>query len=137
MSNIQDFLLQNVKQVEDTKEVKFDRFKSPFVIGTITEAENTALKRSVTVKRIARSGNKVADTDWDKYMDVLVVNCVKEPNLASSELQASYGTDGSKIDTLKAMLRVGEYTKLAKEVQEFNGFESDDDVEELAEDVKN
>lgn len=137
MSNIQDFLLQNVEQVEDTKEVKFDRFKSPFVIGTITEAENTALKRSVTVKRIARSGNKVADTDWDKYMDVLVVNCVKEPNLASSELQASYGTDGSKIDTLKAMLRVGEYTKLAKEVQEFNGFESDDDVEELAEDVKN
>lgn len=137
MSNIQDFLLQNVEQVEDTKEVKFDRFKSPFVIGTITEAENTALKRSVTVKRIARSGNKIADTDWDKYMDVLVVNCVKEPNLASSELQASYGTDGSKIDTLKAMLRVGEYTKLAKEVQEFNGFESDDDVEELAEDVKN
>jgi len=137
MSNIQDFLLTNVEQVESTKEVKFDRFKSPFIIGTITEAENTVLKRSVTVKRIARGGAKVADTDWEKYADALTVACVKEPNLANAELQASYGTDGSKIDTLKAMLRAGEYVKLFKEVQKFNGFEDDEDVEELSEDVKN
>jgi len=132
--NIADFLMENVDNGETEREVKLERFKSPFVIVAISEEENAGLRKSSTAKRISKSGNKVADLDTDKYVDRLVVRCVKFPDLHNAQLQADYGTDGDPAATLKKMLRPGEYAELSKQIQDLNGFE--DDVEELSDDVK-
>lgn len=133
--NIIDFLPQNVESGAAEKEVKLSRFKSPFVIQTITEAENAALRKSCTIKRFSKSGAKVSDLDQDKYTDKLVLRCIKFPNLEDSQLQEAYGTQGNPSETLKTMLLAGEYADLTQSILEFNGF--DEAVEELAEDVKN
>lgn len=133
--NIQDFLAQNVEQGETQREVKLERFKSPFVIRAITEEENMALRRSVTIKYRAKGGKKETDVDTDKYVDKLMVACVVVPDLNNAELQASYKTDGDAALTLKRMLKAGEYADLSTAITEFNGF--DDSEEELVEEVKN
>ncbi|MDO4680904.1 MAG: phage portal protein [Aerococcus sp.] len=133
--DIKNFLMENVKPAKDTKDIHFDRFQSPFVIQSITERENTALRRKFTNKRFSKSGNRVVDVDYDRYQDALVARCVKVPDLANAELQASYGTEGSEIDTLKAMLMTGEYADLTEEIVAFNGFDSDHE-NELIDEVK-
>lgn len=130
--NIKDFM---VEVVGDTKEVTVtDRFKEPFVIESITETENDRLKKANTVRLRSKGGNLVKNLDTDKYGDSLVTRCIKEPDLANSELQGFYGTEGDETATLKAMLLAGEYASLMQEILEFNGFDQDD--EELKEEAK-
>ncbi|MDN5473474.1 MAG: phage portal protein [Lactococcus lactis] len=113
-----------------TREVSFERFSEPFVIQTIRETENDALKKNSTTTRIAKGGNRIKDLNIDKYTDALLVRCVKYPDLQEAELQAFYGTDGDAAATLKEMLFSGEYANLSQEVLELNGFDSEEDVKE-------
>ena len=53
-----------------TREVSFERFSEPFVIQTIRETENDALKKNSTTTRIAKGGNRIKDLnienpDWN------------------------------------------------------------------------
>ncbi|MGL9971568.1 phage tail assembly chaperone [Enterococcus sp. DIV1420a] len=129
--NMKDFM-QEV--VGEEKEIKMERFKSPFLIETISETENDRLKKSATVTRISKSGNRVKDLDVDKYGDALLVRCVKAPDLHNTELQTFYKTEGDASGTLKAMLLAGEYAKLTNQVLELNGFNEDEEV--IKEEVK-
>lgn len=136
MTNIADFLMENVKPADDVKKVELERFNSPFEVVAITEKENSNLKKACTNVRIAKGGRKVSDLDTDKYTDELLVRCVKSPDLHNAQLQESYETQGSASETLKAMLLSGEYADLSTAVLEINGFD-DDKEEELVEEVKN
>jgi len=133
--NIDAFLLKNVDQGETERKVEFSRFKAPFIIQTITEEANARLRKEATVKRRSKGGNFVADIDTDKYVDKLVLKCVKVPDLENAQLQESYCTVGDASATLKAMLRPGEYATLTQAIQELNGF--DEDVEEVKDEIKN
>lgn len=131
--NIKDFLKQNVDEGENTKEVHFDRFKSPFVIKEITNAENEKLQKQATTKRKnPRNGQIERDVDQMKYAENLVATSVITPDLNDEELQRSYGTLADTSGTLKTMLKIGEYNKLAEEVQLLSGIGAeslDDEVE--------
>lgn len=132
--SIQDFLLTNVQQ-DETKEVHFKRFKSPFVIRSIDESLNDELKKRATRKTQNRQGITIPEFNQDKYVDSLIIECVVTPDLHNAELQEAYGTTGDAIKTLKKMLRVGEYATLGEEIKSINGF--DEDVNDLVEEVKN
>ncbi|SEN73616.1 Phage XkdN-like tail assembly chaperone protein, TAC [Amphibacillus marinus] len=133
MSSLQDFMLENTSLSE--KEVKLPRFKSPFVIKAISEAENTALRKKNTVKVKGSGGQLMPRTDSEKYMGELVASCIVIPDLADKKLQEHYGTLGSKVDTLRSMLLAGEFATITNEIQSINGF--DIELDELREEVKN
>lgn len=133
MSSIQDFMLEDVQAPE--KEVKLPRFKSPFVIKAISEAENAALRKKNTMKIKGSGGQLVPRMDTDKYMGELVATCIVTPDLANKDLQAHYATPGSKVNTLRAMLLAGEFATLSSEIQEINGF--DIEIDEMVDEVKN
>ena len=81
------------------------------------------LRKSCT-KRLevpGRKGQFTKDTDFDKYVGLLTVECVVFPNLNDAELQNSYGVMGADA-LLKKMLKPGEYADLLAKVQEINGF---------------
>lgn len=133
MGSIKDFLIDASN--EETQEVKLKRFPSPFVIKSITEEENDALKRQYTVKVRAKNGAKVPDMDTNKYMIALILSCIVEPDLKNADLQAFYNTTGSAGDTLKKMLKPGEYTTLFQAIQDINGFDSDE-MDDLVDEAK-
>lgn len=132
--SIQDFLLSNV-EADETKEVKFKRFKSPFVIKSIDETVNDDLKKRATRKVRNRQGISTPDFNNDQYVSELMVACVVEPDLHNAELQEFYGTTGDAGRTLKKMLRAGEYATLMQEIQTVNGF--DESINDLVEEAKN
>lgn len=133
MSSIQDFMLENTSTV--TKEVKLPRFKAPFVIKAISEADNTALRKKNTIKVKGSGGQLIPRTDTDKYMGELVASCIVTPDLADKGLQEHYGTPGSQVNTLRAMLLAGEFATLSNEIQSINGF--DIELDELRDEAKN
>ena len=55
--------------------------------------------------------------------------------MKDAQLQESYRTVGDEAATLKAMLKIGEYATLMKEIQSLNGF--DEDINDLVEEAKN
>lgn len=131
--NIENFLRENVDRGDVEQKVKIGVFEDPFIIVPISEDENESIRRTATKTRLSKSGNRVEDTDSTKYLENLVLRCVKFPDFNNATLQKSYGTEGDAAATMKRMLLPGEYADLAKAVQEANGFET---VDELAEDVK-
>ena len=136
--NISDFLRQNVDTSVKTKEIKFSRFKSPFVIKPVTAEENSALQKQATIKkRDKRTQMTTTDVDQQKYVDGLVLASLVSPDVNAKELQESWGTLGDPSATLKNMLFVGEYTELLDQIQELSGFDLEENVEDLADKVKN
>ena len=136
MSTIKDYLLP-AESFEETKEVKVGRYPRPFVIRTLTQAENDALKKKHThLVRNKKTGVKAPQTDYEKYMDAMVVQCVVTPDFNDAELQAYYGTNGDAAAAMKTMLLAGEYSALQEAALDFNGF-NDDHMEDLKEEAKN
>lgn len=135
MSKLQDFLLKDAPVGGDTAEVAIVPFPYPFVIRSITEAENKTLRKScqkVTIEK--KSRQKQTETDIDLYNNRLIVACCVEPNFKDAALQEKYGVMGAE-DLLDKILKPGQFTDLLLAVHELNGFS--DDVNELVEEAKN
>ena len=130
--NISDFLAQNVSNEPVTEEVRFKRFKSPFIIKEITNDESDQLTKQATVRHIDKRTRQVVEqTDATKYAELLVVASVVQPNLNSAELQQSYGTMGKPVETLKKMLKFSELNELTQRVTDLVGVNNnlDEDVD--------
>lgn len=135
--SLQDFLNPNNGETE--REVHLSRFASPFIIHPITEAENADLEKRATRKVKSKAGNDTKELNVELYMNLLMLNCLDErilEVLKNEEVQARYNSHGSQIETLKNMLRPGEYRELFAQVQEINGFNEDSDLVEDVEDIK-
>ncbi len=135
MGKLQEFLLEQESEttVETTVEIK--PFPFPFVIRSITEGENKAIRKSCQ-KTIydKKTRQKQTEIDTDLYNNRLVIACCVEPNFKDAELQAKYGVMGAE-DLIDKILNPGQYTDLLLAIQEINGFT--DDVNELREEAKN
>lgn len=127
MSNLKDFMLE---PTPITKEVKLSRFKSPFVIKTITEKENDALRQACM-----KPTKKGRELDATRYSRELMIACVVEPNFKATELCDFYKTL-DPLDVPGLMLNAGEYNKLSRAISKLNGFD-DDSNDELEEEAKN
>lgn len=135
MGKLQDFLLSQEGTGAATMEVEIAPFPFPFVIRSITEAENKAIRKScqkVTIEK--KSRHKTTETDTDLYNNRLVVACCMEPNFKDADLQEKYGVRGAEA-LIDVLLNPGQFTNLLLAVQDINGFS--DDINDLREEAKN
>ena len=138
MSNLQAFMTPNT---EETREVIIsDRFKDkdgkvvPFVIKSLSQAENEEIRKRASVP-VTKSGVVIGDKlDSEKYGRELVLASVKTPNFRDSELCKFYATM-DPLEVPSKMLRVGEYNRLVKAINNLNGL--NDDLGVLEEEAKN
>lgn len=137
MADVKDFLMTNVDTTEQTKEVKFSRFKSPFVIKALTAEENSFLQKQAT-RRVQdkKTRQVISEVNQDKYVDLLIESSVVTPDLNSEELQKSWGCIADPSGLLKKMLLAGEYGELATQIQELSGFDTED-INDLVDEAKN
>lgn len=138
MSNLQAFMTPNT---EETREVIIsDRFRDkdgkvvPFVIKSLSQAENEEIKKRTSIP-VVKSGVVIGDKlDSEKYGRELVLASVRTPNFRDSELCKFYATM-DPLEVPSKMLRVGEYSKLVKAINDLNGL--NDNIEVLEEEAKN
>lgn len=124
----------NPVQTDDKEVIVSNRFQEdgkpvPFVIRTISEAENKDLMKKHTKRD--KKGNE--NFDRYEYIHELVAMAVVSPDLTNAELQGKYGLGVSKC--LSNLLNVGEFADLSSAVQELSGL--DTDINDDIEDVKN
>lgn len=134
MGKLQEFLMEQDIGTTQT-EVQIAPFPFPFVVKSITEAENKAIRK--TCQKISfdkKTRQKQIETDTDLYNSRLVVACCVEPNFKDAALQEKYGVRGAE-DLIDRLLKPGQYTDLLIAVQEINGFT--DDVNDLRDEAKN
>lgn len=134
MGKLQEFLMEQDIGTTQT-EVQIAPFPFPFVVKSITEAENEAIRK--TCQKISfdkKTRQKQIETDTDLYNSRLVVACCVEPNFKDAALQEKYGVRGAE-DLIDRLLKPGQYTDLLIAVQEINGFT--DDVNDLRDEAKN
>ncbi|WP_416353929.1 phage tail assembly chaperone [Agrilactobacillus fermenti] len=135
--SINDFLAENVDSKPETREVKFPRFKSPFVIQSVTAEQNETFQRNATRKvRDKLTRQITTELDQNKYVDMLVTASVITPDLNNEQLQKSWNSLADPAGVLKKMLRAGEYGDLTNEIQDLSGFDAED-VNQLSDEVKN
>lgn len=137
MADVKDFLMTNVDTTEQTKEVKFNRFNSPFVIKALTAEENSTLQKQAT-KRVQdkKTRQMISEINQEKYVDLLIESSVITPDLNSEELQKSWRCIADPSSLLKKMLLAGEYGELATQIQELSGFDAEN-ISDLVDDAKN
>ena len=141
MGSIKAFLqppvMNETKEVIVSKRFKDEQGKvAPFVIRVIDQETNNKLINQAT-KKSKKNGQILREFDEERYAKLLVSACVVEPNFKDSEICAHYKTV-DPLDVPERMLNVGEYNYLVKKIRELNQIAmSDEDFEELAEEVKN
>lgn len=141
MSNFSVFMAGNAAKTENVKYVASKRFVEKgkpveWELKAINSDVDEAIRKECTKKVPVpgKRGQYTQDTDTDKYIAKMCVQCVVFPNLNDAELQDSYGAMGAEA-LLKAMLLPGEYTELKTKVMEVNGY--DMSMEELVDEAKN
>lgn len=141
MSNLNAFLAQNVKPLENRKVVISSRFKDEkgkpveWEIRAITCDENEDLQRRAMVQRpvAGQRGAMVRELDQIKYTSMLLAASVVYPDLNNAALQDSYGVKTPEA-LLNKMLYITEQTKLANEVQDLSNL---DNLADLVKEAKN
>lgn len=136
VTSISDFLAENVAPAQETKEIKFKRFKSPFKVRSLTGEDVNRLRREATKRVLNRKTHQYEnETDQNEFISKVVAESVVVPDLFNEKLQRSYGVIGDPEKLLGAMLSAGEYSVLANEVTELSHL--DGDMNELVEEAKN
>lgn len=106
----------------------------PFKIRIISQEVNEGIRRQC-VKPVKKNGTVVGEEfDSVKFGKLLVLTCTTYPNFKDTELCDYYKTK-DPLDVPSRMLTVGEYSRLVKAINDFNGF--NEDIEELEEEAKN
>lgn len=135
-TSISDFLAENVAPAQETKEIKFKRFKSPFKVRSLTGEDVNRLRREATKRVLNRKTHQYeSETDQNEFISKVVAESVVVPDLLNEKLQRSYGVIGDPEKLLGAMLSAGEYSILANEVTELSHL--DGDMNSLVEEAKN
>lgn len=116
--------------VEETKEVVISkRFVGedgkpvPFVIRTITQEANNKLMKANTRAKFV-NGQRVEMFDNPGYTNSLILACTVQPDFEDEEMCKTYGCVDPK-NVPEKMLYSGEYSTLAQEILQFNGFDAD------------
>lgn len=135
MGKLDEFLQNDFIAEERIQEVEINGFPYPFVIKSITEGENKAIRntcRKITFDK--KTHQKDVEVDSDLYNNRLIIACCVEPNFKDAETQRSQGVVGAE-KLLDKILDPGQYTDLLLAVQNILGFS--DDINDLTEEAKN
>lgn len=137
MSQFQDFLIdsfEDVEEVEKELEIGGRKRKMRFKAIGATRADEIR-KDCRNVKFI--KGQKIVETDQDKYLEKVIVETTVYPDLKNAELQSNWGVMGAVelLQAMKSKMTDGEYSSWSNVVSEINGY--DKELQELIEEAKN
>lgn len=135
MGKLQEFLTANKVDNNITSEVMIKPFPHPFVIKSITQAENAQIRKSCTTTDFNRKTHqKETTTDAQLYITRLLVACTVDPCFKDAGFQEAYGVMGAEA-LVEKLLTPGQYAELVAAVEEINSF--DNDMRELVDEAKN
>lgn len=134
--NLEAFMIE--EKEEAIEYVASSRFKNkegkpiPWKLRTITAKENDEIRKQCykQIQVVGKRGQYRQDFDSQKYLELLAIKCIVEPNLNSVELQDFYQVM-NPADLLKEhLLKPAEYDNLIAKLQEINGYNLEEAVEE-------
>ena len=132
--SFKEFMIEEAEQ-ELVEYVASKRFKDAEG-RPLTTKENDAIRKQCYIKTQVpgKRGQYTKDFDSAKYLLMVAEKCVVYPNLHDKDLQDFYHVMGIE-DLLKEhLLKVpGEYDDFTAKLQEINGY----DIEEAVEEAKN
>nr|DAW43746.1 MAG TPA: tail assembly chaperone protein [Caudoviricetes sp.] len=99
----------------------------PFKIRALSQEENdTLIKKSTKVE--VKNGQRLEYLDATDYSHRIVVASTIEPDFSSKEMCDAYGVVSPLLVPVK-MLNVGEYNRLAAEIQALSNIDAEQDGE--------
>jgi hypothetical protein len=137
MSDFKDFLMDEFEDaIEVEKEVTIGGRKKKMKFKPISADKGDEIRKKCRKITFVK-GQKVIDTDQDKYIAALIVETTVYPDFKNAEFQKSWGVLGAEdlLNAMKSKMRDGEYSDLSNIVGEINGY--DKGMQELIEEAKN
>ena len=134
--NLEAFMIEEKEEM--FKYIASTRFKDEegkpiaWKLRTITAKENDDIRKQCykQIQVPGKRGQFRQEFDSSKYLESLAVKCIVEPNLNSVELQDFYHVM-TPADLLKEhLLKPAEYDNLISKLQEINGYNLEEAVEE-------
>nr|WP_246582912.1 hypothetical protein [Clostridium mobile] len=135
--DFKDFLMDSFEEVEEIeREITMGGRKRKMKfkpIGATTGDEIRKKCRKVTIAK----GQKIIETDQDKYIANLIIETTTYPDLKNAELQSAWTVMGAEelLNAMKAKMSDGEYAEWSSIVSQVNGY--DKGMQELIEEAKN
>lgn len=137
MKNFEDFLMESFEEtLEVEKEITMGGRIRKMKFKPITAPLGDEIRRKCR-KITFIKGQKIFETDQDKFISNLIIETTTYPDLKNAELQSSWGVVGAE-ELLKAMklkMTDGEYAEWSTIVSEINGYNKG--LQELVEEAKN
>lgn len=135
--DFKDFLMDEFENVEPTeKTVKIGGKNKTMKFKPIDATLGDEIRKKCR-KTITQKGQRIIETDGDKYIANLIIETTVYPDLKSKELQSAWGVLGAEelLKAMKSKMMDGEYAEWSNIVSEINGY--DKTMEDLIEDSKN
>lgn len=137
MNNFEDFLMESFEEVEEIeRDITIGGRKRKMKFKPIGAALGDEIRKKCRKTTFAK-GQKIIDTDQDKYMAILIIETTTYPDLKNAELQGNWGVIGEEalLKAMKCKMKDGEYGEWSSVVSEVNGY--DKGMQELVEEAKN
>lgn len=137
MSDFKEFLMDSF---EDAPEVE----KEVTIGGKVKKMKFKALSADIgdEIRKKCRKvsfikGQKLFETDEEKFRANLIIETTTSPDLKNAELQKAWGVIGADqlLAAMKSKMRDGEYSEWSNVVTTINGY--DKSFQELVEEAKN
>lgn len=135
--DFKDFLMEEFEDVEPIEKViKIGGKDKKMKFKPISATKGDELRKKCT-KISFYKGQKIQETDEDKFIANQIIETTTYPDLKNAELQAAWGVMGAEelLEAMKTRMRDGEYADWSNAVVEINGY--DKGMQELIKEAKN
>jgi hypothetical protein len=137
MSKFEEFLMDDFEDVvEIEKELTIGGKVKKMKFKPLSADKGDEIRKKCRKVSFVK-GQKISETDQDKYMANLIIETTTYPDLKNAELQAAWGVMGAEelLKAMKVKMKDGEYSEWSNAVGSINGY--DKGLQELMEEAKN
>lgn len=137
MSQFEEFLMESFDEiVEVEKDIKIGGKVKKMKFKPIGATLGDEIRKKCKKVSIFK-GQKISETDQDKYINNLIIETTTYPDLKNAELQSAWGVMGAEelLKAMKSKMLDGEFAEWSTIVTEVNGY--DKGLQELIEEAKN
>lgn len=135
--DISAFMKDALKAVEEV-EVKISDRLPNFVMKPVSPAELEDIQKDCTRTYLnPKTGQKEREFNNQLFMEKLAIASTVFPDLKNEELQKSYGVLGESALIKSILATPGEYIEWLNAASKVNGFDEDENLDDLIEEAKN
>lgn len=137
MRNFEDFLMDSFEEAVEVEEVvSFGGKERKVVFKAIGADKGDEIRKQCKTVSIYK-GQKIAESNQEKFIAKLIVETTVHPDFKNAELQDAWGVRGAEelLAAMKSKMKDGEFGELSNIVTRINGY--DKGVQKLVEEAKN